>query len=473
MGLCLHGRNLLKLGGANNMTSAEVIVIGGGNAALVAALEARAAGASVLLLERADEAWRGGNSKYTRNIRCVHEGIDGSPPYTEEQLLEDLARVTGEELDLDLARFTIRESRSLPAWMEAQGVTWQPPFRGTLALGHTNRFFLGGGKALLNTYYRRAAAAGVEIVYATAVRGVTPGPEGVRVEVDGHAFHGRAAVCAAGGFEANLEWLGRYWGEAAANFLVRGARQNDGMVLEALLALGAAQRGNPRGFHAVACDARSPRYEGGIVTRVDAIPFGIVVNREGRRFYDEGEDIWPKRYAVWGRLVAEQPGQIAYVVFDDRVWGRFIPVAYPPLEAGSVGELAAALELPAGSLEATVEEYNRHLEDRPVDHGRLDGVGTAAGLRPAKSNWALPIDSPPFRAYPVRPGITFTYLGVAVDRQARILDERGNALPGLFAAGEIMAGNILRRGYLGGFGLTVGTVFGRIAGRQAAAHARG
>ncbi|HEX6548212.1 MAG TPA: FAD-dependent tricarballylate dehydrogenase TcuA [Candidatus Dormibacteraeota bacterium] len=455
----------------------DVAVAGGGNAALVAALEARSAGASVLVLERAPEAWRGGNTKYTRNIRCAHDGIDGSPPYTEDELLDDLARVTGDELDQAMAVFTISESRAVPEWMEAQGVRWQPAFRGTLALGHTNRFFLGGGKALLNTYYRRAAALGVEVVYDAAVAAIEPLAEGVQLRVnfsDGSAerLRARALVVAAGGFEANLEWLARYWGEAAANFLVRGAQQNDGQVLRALIDLGAAERGNPRGFHAVACDARSPRFEGGIVTRVDAIPFGIVVNQEGRRFYDEGEDIWPKRYAAWGRLIAEQPAQTAFAVFDDRVWGRFIPVAYPPLVAGSLAELAAQLPVPAPALEATLAEYNRHVQERPVDHGRLDGVRTAPGLLPPKSNWALPIDRPPFRAYPLRPGITFTYLGVAVDRAARVLDAGGQPLRGVFAAGEIMAGNILRQGYLGGFGLTIGTVFGRIAGREAAAFAR-
>jgi tricarballylate dehydrogenase len=281
-----------------------------------------------------------------------------------------------------------------------------------------------------------------------------------------------AVVVASGGFEANLEWLQRYWGEGARNYLVRGARQNDGLLLQALFDQGAAERGNPRGFHAVACDARGPRYEGGIVTRVDAIPLGIVVNNTARRFYDEGEDLWPRRYAIWGRLVAEQPDQVAFAIFDERVWGRFIPPAYPPITAGSVAELADCLQLDRSRLEATVDDYNRHVPAEAAwDPSRLDGVATHAGLRPPKSNWALPLDRPPFRAYPLRPGITFTYLGVAVDRRARVLAQGGEPLPGIYAAGEVMAGNILRQGYLGGFGLTIGTVFGRIAGQEAAVHA--
>jgi tricarballylate dehydrogenase len=451
--------------------SVDVIVAGGGNAGLVAALEARAGGGSVLLLERAPRAWRGGNTKYTRNVRCAHDG------YPEEELLADLAEVTGDEFDRELGELTVRESRSVLGWMQSHGAAWQAAFRGTLQLERTNRFFLGGGKALVNTYYRGAESAGVRVRYGATVESLSPVDGEVRVAVaeDGHreTVRAGAVVIASGGYEANLEWLARLWGEGVRNYLVRGARQNDGLLLQALLEIGAAERGNRRGFHAVACDARGPKYEGGIVTRVDAIPLGIVVNREARRFYDEGEDLWPRRYAIWGRLIAQQPDQIAYAIVDDRAWGRFIPAAYPPFTAGSIAELAACLQLDGERLAATVDEYNRHAAHNPAyDPSRLDGVGTRDGLDPRKSNWALPIDRPPFRAYPLRPGITFTYLGVAVDRQARVLDRAGDPLPGVYAAGEVMAGNILRQGYLGGFGLTIGTVFGRIAGREAAAHAR-
>lgn len=399
-------------------------MVGGGNAALVAALAAREEGASVLLLEKEPPEWRGGNSKYTRNIRCATDA------YPTEELMADLVGVTGEELDRDLAAFTIAESAAVPAWMERQGIRWQPALRGTMNLERTNRFFLGGGKALVNAYYRRAAEVGVEVRYSAPVTSLD--------------LPGRAVVVAAGGFEANLEWLGRYWGEAAANFVVRGARANDGGPLALLLEAGAAERGNPRGFHAIAVDARSPRYDGGIATRVDSVPLGFVVNRDGKRFYDEREDIWPKRYAVWGRLIAEQPGQVAYSIFDSRVAGTFIPPAYEAHTAPTVGELAASFGLDPATVERSVAEAN---------------AGT------------FKVDAPPFYGYPLRPGITFTYLGVAVDRQARVLKPSGEALTGIYAAGEVMAGSILRHGYLGGFGMTIGTVFGRIAGREAARHA--
>jgi tricarballylate dehydrogenase len=454
-----------------------VVVIGGGNAGLCAAIAAREAGSDVSLVERDPIEWRGGNSKYTRNLRCADDPKEGArSSYSEEALLRDLVEVTGDGVDLEMARFTVHQSITVPAWMERHGVAWQKPFRGTLQLGGTNRFFLGGGKALVNTYYLAAERAGVQIHYDALVEELEPGSDGISLVVNKGGELSRlqaaAVVVAAGGFESNIEWLKQYWGEGADNYVVRGTRSNDGRMLQALFDCGAMRRGNERGFHAVAVDARSPRWDGGIVTRVDSIPFGIVVNRNARRFYDEGENIWPKRYAVWGRLVAEQPGQVAYSIFDSRVDGLFIPPMYPAYTAAAIVELAAQLQLDAAALEATVAEYNRKVTPGDAfDPTRLD-ARTTTGLSPPKTNWAIALDRPPFRAYPLRPGITFTYLGVAVDQRARVLKGTGEALPGLYAAGEIMAGNVLREGYLGGFGMTIGTVFGCIAGWEAARHIR-
>jgi len=448
-----------------------VLVVGGGNAALCAALAARDAGARVLLLEKTSVEWRGGNSKYTRNVRVA------GPEYPEEEFLRDLIEVTGPEVDLELARLTIERSRELPRWMEAHGARWQPAMRGTLQLSRTNRFFLGGGKALLNAYYRQAEGAGVEIGYQAEVcalrveHGVFQGasvrtPEGT-VEV-----RAGAVVVASGGLEANREWLRRLHGEAADGYLIRGSGANDGRLLAQLLELGAQPRGNPQGFHAVACDARSPRAEGGIVTRVDAVPFGIVVNRQGRRFADEGADLWPKRYASWGGLIARQPDQLAFSVFDRQVVGRFIPPLYPPYRAERLEGLADQMGVDAAALLETVASFNRAVDGNvPYDPSRLDRRATR-GLDPPKSNWALAIEEPPFFAYPLRPGITFTYLAVGVDERARVLGKDGRPFANVLAAGEVMAGNVLRDGYLGGFGMTIGSVFGRIAGEEAAAGGR-
>src|SRR5262249_7352867 len=219
-------------------------------------------------------------------------------------------------------------------------------------------------------------------------------------------------------------------------------------------------------------DARAPKFDGGIVTRLDSVPFGIVVNREARRFYDEGEDFWPKRYAIWGGLIARQPDQIAYSIGDAKAMGRFMPSVFPAVESLSLGELASAVGLDPAGVVATVDQFNRSVRPGSFDASQLDDCRTE-GLTPPKSHWAMPIDRPPFWAYPLRPGITFTYLGVTVDERARVIMNDGQPAANVFAAGEVMAGNILGRGYLAGFGLTIGSVFGRIAGREAARHAVG
>jgi tricarballylate dehydrogenase len=288
---------------------------------------------------------------------------------------------------------------------------------------------------------------------------------GKRISLQAAAF-----VAAAGGFEANIDWLKQGWGEIAGNFLIRGTPHNQGTVLKLLLENGAQPVGDPAQCHAVAIDARAPKFDGGIITRLDCVVFGIVVNKLGQRFYDEGEDIWPKRYAIWGRLVAGQPDQIAYIIFDASSLNLFMPSLYPPEAADTIGELAVKLGLGTSGLEKTVREFNAAVRPGRFDHTILDGCQTE-GLDPPKSNWARPIETPPFYAYPVRPGITFTYLGTRVNKQARIIMNDGRASANMFAAGEIMAGNVLGHGYAAGIGMTIGSVFGRIAGREAARRA--
>ncbi len=197
------------------------------------------------------------------------------------------------------------------------------------------------------------------------------------------------------------------------------------------------------------------------------MPLGIVVNQNGQRFYDEGEDLWPKRYAIWGRLIAQQPDQIAYSIIDSRAAHLVMPSAFPAMEARTIRKLAGLLHLNADALDATVQKFNRSIVEGSFDHTRLDNCHTC-GLSPEKTHWALKLDAPPFLGYPLRPGITFTYLGVKVNRCGQVILKDGNPAPNVFAAGEIMAGNILGQGYLAGIGMTIGTVFGRIAGRGAA-----
>ncbi|MCB1998753.1 MAG: FAD-dependent tricarballylate dehydrogenase TcuA [Burkholderiaceae bacterium] len=458
----------------------DVLVIGGGNAALCAALMAREAGATVRLLEAAPKDWRGGNSSHTRNLRCMHDApqdvlVDA---YPEEEFWQDLLKVTGGRTDEALARMVIRHSSTCRPWMRRHGVHFQPSLSGALHTARTNAFFMGGGKALVNAYYRSAERLGVDIRYASPVD---------RLELDdgrfvaawagGERMEARTCVLAAGGFESNLGWLREAWGEnargewPAENFLIRGTRFNQGTLLRFMLDAGADGIGDPTQAHMVAIDARAPLYDGGICTRIDCVSLGIVVNTEARRFYDEGEDFWPKRYAIWGRLVAQQPQQLAWSVIDAKAVGRFMPPVFPGAQADTLAGLARLIDVDEATFLDTVRAFNSACRPGQFDHTALDDCRTE-GLTPAKTHWARPLDTPPFFAYPVRPGITFTYLGLKTDDTAAVRFG-GSASPNLFVAGEMMAGNVLGQGYTAGVGMSIGTAFGRIAGTNAALAARG
>ena len=454
-------------------TAYDVVVLGAGNAGLSAALSARAAGARVVVLESAPRHFRGGNSRHTRNLRVAHSQPTAvlANAYTEDEFWTDLLRVSG-STDEELARTVIRRSAGCPEWMAGHGVRFQSSLKGTLQLGRTNAFFLGGGKALMNSYFASAERRGIEVQYDTTVEHLELAGGRFQAAVVGtptgtSVVRGAAVVLASGGFESNLAWLGEVWGPAADNFIIRGTPFNTGRVLRLMLDAGAEPVGEAKACHAIAVDARAPKFDGGIVTRLDSIPLGIVVNAQGLRFYDEGEEFWPKRYAIWGSLVAEQPDQIAYAITDQKVAGLFMPSIFPAIERQTLGELAAALGLPPEAFEDTVHNFNRAVRPGCFDLATLDDCRTE-GVVPQKSHWAQTLDAPPFCAYPLRPGITFTYLGVRVNAEARVLMRNGQAAENIHAAGEIMAGNILRRGYVAGVGMTIGTVFGRIAGEGAA-----
>ena len=340
---------------------------------------------------------------------------------------------------------------------------------------------LGGGKALINTYYQAGQAMGIQVAYDSSVEDVllehTDRVSGVVVERGGSRefYAAKAVVLTSGGFEANLDWLRRYWGDAVDNYVIRGTPYNDGRVLARMLDKGAATAGDPKGFHAVALDARAPRFDGGIATRLDSVPFGIAINKSGKRFYDEGQDFWPKRYAIWGRLIAEQPDQTAFSIIDARMLDRFLTSLYRPFEAGTVGELASGLGLDGAQVAETVRKFNAAI--RPggtFNPGALDDCSTE-GLQPPKSHWAVPIEVPPFYGFP---RTAWSGAGLWLDmvrvppsgtwerRKADLYGLAENAIGPWTATEEQGMVHLVRR-YLGGFGLTIGTVFGRIAGTEA------
>lgn len=457
--------------------SIDVLVIGGAAAALCAAIAARRNGASVRLIEQAPMRLRGGNTRHARNFRIMHAHPTAWTPgvYSEEAFLEDLVRVTNGATDQQLARLLIQGSATIADWLSDHGVRLQDPANTLMPYSERTAFLLGGGKAMVNALYATAVRLGVAISYESELVGFDRPDQhrccaSIRDESGIERVAAKAVVFCAGGHQANLDWLGEEFGAAIEGFAVRGTPYANGSVLRLLLGAGAKPVGRQGRCHIVAVDARGPKFDGGIVTRITAIPYGIVVNCNGRRLADEGANPGKSHFAQWGARIAACPGQIAYLILDAKGLARAAPSALPPIRAEDIPSLAAKLALDAIELEATVRDYNASAAD-------VDGVSpqacTATEPGPPGSPAAAPLLVPSFACYPLRPGITFTHYGVAVDADMRVLANDGRPLGPLFAAGMIMAANVLGEGYLSGLGLTISTVFGRLAGAAAARHVAG
>ena len=483
----------------------DVVVVGAGNAALCAALAAREQGASVLMLERAPYAERGGNSRYTAGaIRVAFDGVDdlkrvmpdlsehelattdfGS--YPADQFFADMARITQYRADPDLTTLLVNESLPTVAWMREKGVKFSPSYgRQAFQIDGRFRFWgglavevAGGGPGLIDMLVRSAGAAGIEIRYGCgaealieedgAVHGVIAREGGTR-----RGIRAGAVVLASGGFEANAEWRTRYLGPGWDLAKVRGTRFNTGDGIRMALAAGAMPWGNWSGAHAVGWDRNAPDFGDlrvGDNFQKHSYPFGIMVNARGERFVDEGADFRNYTYAKYGHVILQQPGQLAWQVFDAKVThllrDEYRIREVTKVRADTLEELAAKLEDVDGArfLE-TVAAYNDAVQmDVPFDPTVKDGRGTT-GLAVPKSNWANRLDTPPYEAYEVTCGITFTFGGLKIDGQARVLDVGGEPIPGLYAAGELVGG-LFYFNYPGGAGLTAGAVFGKIAGTGA------
>ena len=474
----------------------DVIVIGHGNAALSAANAACDRGKSVLVLEAAPENEFGGNSRYVEVYRAAHrKGEFGHPydDYTEDDYFNDIVTRNQGDTDRVLARILADRSRDMIRWLVAHGVKFahQTPADKQYDpdMARSGFRIVGGGMILLHTllYHFLKSNRGSDrckVLYNAKV---------VDIEVENREFRsvvvnynwqsggklikikGDQLIIASGSFVANLDRLReiftKYLGlplSAVDNIKIRGFKYNDGIPLFTMVEkYGAATVGDLKLIHAPPQDARAIKFGAGIAMRVDSVMYGIVINKYGERFADEGADFWIKMYSKWGYYTLFQPDQLAFSIFDSKAWGLFAPTYLPPISANSLEELVQklreyGLENPKRALE-TIYSYNAACpKGKKPDYSIHDGLSTV-GINPPKSNWAVPIDTPPFYAYPIRPGLTFVYWALKIDDKARVLHSSGNPFINIYATGESMFANITRRAYIGGTGIGMGTTFGIIA----------
>lgn len=481
----------------------DVVVVGSGNAGFSAALTAREQGANVLIIEKAPREWIGGNSWFTAGAyRLSHDGLDDVgdlveplegridlPPYTREDYHADMRRVTEDKCDPELTGILISEAREAAGWMRGKGIRWRLMderqahesgghlrFWGGLAVGS-----VGGGEGLIDAYLRAIDSAGVRLRTEAPVNGLLMRDGsviGVRVSRDGEPpeeIRAAAVVLASGGFEADAELRARFLGEDWRRARVRGTPHNTGEAMLAAVSVGAQPHGDWLGCHSIAWDAAAGSFGDRSVSNRysrQGYPFGLVVTIHGERFVDEGADFRNYTYAKYGAEILRQPEGMAFQIFDANSIGLISRIDYNTAsasrsEATSIGDLADQAGIDRGGLERTIREYNAAISSSAFDPTVLDGKGTT-GIHPPKSNWALPIDTPPFTAFAVVCGITFTFGGLRINSDGAVMNQTGNPLPGLFAAGETVGG-LFHHNYPGGTGLASGTVFGRRAGRAAAA----
>ena len=482
----------------------DVIIVGGGNAALCAALSARQYCERVLVLERAPEDEAGGNSRFTAGLmRVVYNGVEDLRKiidlsddevartdfgaYTTEQFLDDMARVTEYRCDPDLTELLVKESLPAVLWMRSKGVRFTAAWgRQAFNIGGRFKFWggltveaVGGGPGLVESLTRIARKEGIDIWYgarAVSLLAQDDGIHGVVVKKAGKTqqVSSKAVVLAAGGFQANTEWRTRYLGPGWELAKVRGTRFNTGDAIRMALDAGAAAVGNWSGCHAVAWERNAPEFGDlavGDQFQKHSYPWGIYLNAEGKRFVDEGADFRNYTYAKYGRVILSQPGQFAWQIFDGKVKGQLRDEyrirQVTKVTANTLEELVGKLDDVDGknALEE-IKRYNAAVrQDIPYNPNVKDGRRTE-GLAVPKSNWANTIDTPPFEAYAVTCGITFTFGGLKINNHAQVMNSDGEAIKGLYAAGELVGG-IFWFNYPGGSGLTNGSVFGRIAGENA------
>jgi tricarballylate dehydrogenase len=486
----------------------DVVVVGGGNAALCAAVSAKETAKRVLVLERAPEDESGGNSRFTAGLlRIVYNGADDLAQlidlsneerlrtdfgtYTAEQFLDDMARVTEYRCDPDLTEILVKRSFPTALWMRKKGIRFTAAW-GRQAFKVEGRFkfwggltleAIGGGPGLVDSLTQIAKKNGVEVWYQARATSLLADDAGVHGVVVKHAgvtteVKANAVVLAAGGFQANAEWRTRYLGPGWELAKVRGTRFNTGDAIKMALDVGAAPVGNWSGCHAVAWDRNAPEFGDlavGDQFQKHSYPWGIYINAEGRRFVDEGADFRNYTYAKYGRVILSQPGQFAWQIFDAKVKGQLRDEyrirQVTKVTANTLEELVKKLDdVNAEEALKEIKAYNAAVRtDIAFNPNVKDGRRTE-GLAVNKSNWANTIDTPPFEAYAVTCGITFSFGGLRINTDAQVINTDGEPIEGLYAAGELVGG-IFWFNYPGGSGLTNGAVFGKIAGASAAKRA--
>ena len=487
----------------------DVIVVGGGNAALCAALSAKESGASVLVLERAGEEESGGNSRFTAGLmRIAYDGVDDLRPlidlsedevarsdfgaYTEEQFFDDMARVTEYRCDPDLTEILVKRSHATVMWMRQKGVRFTAAWgRQAFNVGGKFKFWggltleaVGGGPGLVDSLTQIAKKEGVEIWYnarAVSLMADDDGVRGVVVRKNRKTFEvkGKAVVLAAGGFQANTEWRTRYLGPGWELAKVRGTRFNTGDAIRMALDIGAAPHGNWSGCHAVAWDRNAPQ-TGDLAVgdgfQKHSYPWGVYINADGKRFVDEGADFRNYTYAKYGRVILNQPRQFAWQIFDGKVKQQLRDEyrirQVTKVTADTLDALVSKLDDTdhRAALE-TLRRYNDAVQTQIAFNPNVKDGRCTRGLEVNKSNWANTLDTAPFEAYAVTCGITFSFGGLKINTSAQVMSSDGEPIGGLFAAGELVGG-IFWFNYPGGSGLTNGSVFGRIAGANAAKRPR-
>lgn len=489
----------------------DVIVVGAGNAATCAALSAKEQGASVLMIEKAPFEERGGNSLFTAGgFRFVHDGLDdlrtdilddltegevaqigNLPPHSKQKYVDDIMRVTENNADDELAEILAGQSRDTMRWMRKHKIRFIPMFgRQSFKIDGKHHFYggvnieaIGGGWGLVDQLMQAAERQKIDIRYDTALVSLRQNQKGhvngVRAKgPDGFVeYSAKSVVLACGGFQANPEMRVRYLGPGWELCKVRGTRYNTGDGINAALAIGAQPFGGWSTCHAVQWDISAPPFGDRVVLdnyQKHSYPIGIVVNMKGERFIDEGADMRNYTYAKYGREVMKQPMRAAVQIFDAKtianVRDEYRIKQVTKAEANTLEELAQKLEIDVDGLRQTIVEFNAACQPGEYNPSILDGVGTK-GITPPKSNWALPIDTPPYSGFVVTCGITFTFGGLRINNEGNVLDLVDKPIPGLFAAGELVGG-LFYQNYPGGTGLMNGAVFGRLSGRSAGRFAK-